>query len=173
MSPEHNVTLYTIVSYNACSILILADFLYIVTYNTHNAKHYQQSNYTVTRIDGKLHLPLWMALDQTIRVMDNNFNICDGHIRFFPSFLMEIFTISKFFYSIFFSKDGNFRRFEIFRLCSFSRMEILDICDEYIRFFPTFPMKIFSQLKVFQLYSALIYISTSLSCYAVTQKRLV
>ncbi len=50
-----------------------------------------------------------MAPDHTIRVMDNNFNICDGHIRFFPTFPTEIFAVSKFSDSIPYSKDGNYK----------------------------------------------------------------
>jgi hypothetical protein len=53
---------------------------------------------------------------------------------------------------------------------SFQGMEIVDICDEQIRFFLTFPMKLFGHFKVLRLYSVVIYISTSLSGYVVTKK---
>jgi hypothetical protein len=73
--------------------------------------------------------------DQTIRVKENNFDICDGHIWFFsdisdvnsrlfrsfpimfPVQRMEIPDFSEFSEYIFFSKDGNSRFFGIFRLC--------------------------------------------------------
>jgi hypothetical protein len=63
-----------------------------------------ENEYTVTRIDGTFHQPHRMAPDQTIRVMESNFDICDGHIRFFPAFPMEIFD-----------------HFEVFRFYSLSR----------------------------------------------------
>jgi hypothetical protein len=110
----------------------------------------------VTRIDGKLRQPHWVAPDQTIRVMGNKFGIVDGQIWFFPTFPMKIFdhieffrlyslikgwksptfrsfpiiftfqrmeipNVSKFSDYIHFSKDGNPRRFEVFRLYSLFR----------------------------------------------------
>ncbi len=36
--------------------------------------------YTVARTDEKLRQPRRVAPDQTVRVMENKFDICDGHI---------------------------------------------------------------------------------------------
>jgi hypothetical protein len=93
--------------------------------------------YTLTRIDGKFHQPHRMAPDQTIRVMESNFDICDGQIRFFPAFLMEIFDRFEVFrlYSLFKGwKSLTFRNFPI--IFPFQRMEILDISkfSDYIPF---------------------------------------
>ncbi len=125
------------------------------------------------------HQPHRMAPDQTIRVMESNFDICDGHIRFFPAFSMEFFTISKFsiiflfqrmeildiskfFDYIPFPKDGNPRHFKIFRLYSlFQKMEITEtskLFDEIL-----FSNEVNAQML-------LIYILTSLSGYALTRK---
>jgi hypothetical protein len=57
-----------------------------------------------------------MVPDQTIRVMENKFDICDGHIQFFPTFPMEIFDRFEVFRYIPFTQDGNPQRFEVFRL---------------------------------------------------------
>ncbi len=101
--------------------------------------------YTVVRIDGKLHQPHRMAPDQTIRVMEKKFDICDVHIWFFPTFPMEIFDRFEVFrlYSLFKGwkfpmfrsfpilfhckgwKSPTFRRFPIIFL--FQRMEIPDV----------------------------------------------
>ncbi len=59
--------------------------------------------------------------DQTIRVMGNNFNFCDGHIRFFQHFRCKFSTVSKFSEYILYSKDGNFRLFVIFQLYFLSK----------------------------------------------------
>ncbi len=66
-----------------------------------NAKEieYASCDYTVIRIDGKIHQPHRMAPDQTIRAMEEKFDIYEVHIWFFPTFLMEILD-----------------RFEVFRL---------------------------------------------------------
>jgi hypothetical protein len=112
---------------------------------------YSTSQHTVTRIDGNLHQPHRMEPDQTIRVMENNFDICDGNIRFFPAFPMEIFDRFEVFRLNSLSKgwkSSTFRNFPI--MFSFHRMEIPCICDGHIRFFPTFPMEIFDNFEVFR-----------------------
>jgi len=84
--------------------------------------------YTVTRIDGKFHQPHRMAPDQTIRVMESNFDICDGQIRFFPAFLMEIFDRFEVFRLYSLSKgwkSSTFRNFPI--IFPFQRMECFDL----------------------------------------------
>ena len=87
-----------------------------------------------------------MAPDQTIRVMGNKFDICDGYIQFFPTFpmeifrpvrsfpiilplhRMEIFEVSKFSDYIPFTQDGNFRPVRSFPIIfPLHRMEILDV----------------------------------------------
>jgi hypothetical protein len=78
-----------------------------------------------------------MAPDQTIRVMESNFDICDGQIRFFPAFLMEIFDRFEVFRLYSLSKgwkSSTFRNFPI--IFPFQRMEILDISkfSDYIPF---------------------------------------
>ncbi len=78
-----------------------------------------------------------MAPDQTIRVMESNFDICDGQIRFFSAFLMEIFDRFEVFRLYSLSKgwkSSTFRNFPI--IFPFQRMEILDISNfsDYIPF---------------------------------------
>jgi hypothetical protein len=74
--------------------------------------------YTVIRIDGRIHQAHRMAPDQTIRLMENKFDIYDGYIWCFPTFPMEIFDQFEVFRSYSFLKDGNPQRFEDFRLYS-------------------------------------------------------
>ena len=78
-----------------------------------------------------------MAPDQTIRVMESNFDICDGQLRFFLAFLMEIFDRFEDFRLYSLSKgwkSSTFRNFPI--IFPFQRMEILDISkfSDYIPF---------------------------------------
>jgi hypothetical protein len=73
---------------------------------------------TVTRIDGKFHQLHRMAPDQTIRVMESDFDICNGQIHFFRHYRWKFLTVSKFSDYIPFPKDVNPRHFEIFRLYS-------------------------------------------------------
>ena len=66
-----------------------------------------------------------MAPDQTIRVMESNFDICDGQLRFFLAFLMEIFDRFEDFRLYSLSKgwkSSTFRNFPI--IFPFQRMEI-------------------------------------------------
>ncbi len=103
-----------------------------------------RGNYTVTRIDGKLHQTDRMAPDQTIRAMRNNlaftmeifgffqrpcwhnFTIPKSSMRFpFPR--MKTPDISKFSAEIPFSKDGNSRLFRNFPMrFTFPTMETPD-----------------------------------------------
>ncbi len=77
---------------------------------------------TVIRIDGWLHQLHRMAPDQTIRMMEDKLNICDGHFLpfwiIFPFQRMEILDVSKFSDYISIAKDGNPRCLEDFRLYS-------------------------------------------------------
>jgi hypothetical protein len=91
------------------------------------------SYYTVTRIDGILHQPHRMAPDQTIRVMGNKFDICDGHFQFFPTFPMEIFD-----------------RFEVFRLYSLYTGWKSSTFRSFPIIFPLHRMEIFDRFEVFQ-----------------------
>ncbi len=84
--------------------------------------------YTVIRIDGRLHQPHRMAPDQTIRVMEDKFDICDGYIWFFPKFPMEIFYRFEDFRLDSLSKgwkSPTFRSFPI--IFPLQRMEILEV----------------------------------------------
>jgi hypothetical protein len=92
------------------------------------------SPHTVTRIDGILHQPHRMAPDQTIRVMGNKFDICDGHFQFFPTFPMEIFD-----------------RFEVFRLYSLYTGWKSSTFRSFPIIFPLHRMEIFDWFEVFQL----------------------
>ncbi len=92
--------------------------------------------YTVTRIDGILHQPHRMAPDQTIRVMGNKFDICDGYIQFFPTFPMEIFY-----------------RFEVFRLYSLYTGWKSSTFRSFPIIFPLHRMEIFDRIEVFRLSS--------------------
>jgi hypothetical protein len=81
--------------------------------------------YTVIRTDGRIHQAHRMAPDQTIRLMENKFDIYDGYIRCFPTFPMEIFDHLEVFrlYSLFKGWESQtFRRFPI--IFPFQRMEI-------------------------------------------------
>jgi hypothetical protein len=98
---------------------------------SHNGRYY-----TVIRIDGKLHQLHRMAPDQTIRVMGNKFDICDGHIRFFPTFPMEIFD-----------------RFEVFRFYSLYTGWKSSTFRSFPIIFPLHRMEIFDRFEVFRLYS--------------------
>jgi hypothetical protein len=93
-------------------------------------------SYTVTRIDGILHQPHRMAPDQTIRVMGDKFDICDGHIQFFPTFPMEIFD-----------------RFEVFRLNSLYTGWKSSTFRSFPIIFPLHRMEIFDRFEVFRLYT--------------------
>jgi hypothetical protein len=54
-----------------------------------------------------------MALDQAIRVMENNSEICNGHSFFFDISDKNFRPVQSFSYHITFSKDGNPRCFAI------------------------------------------------------------
>ncbi len=92
---------------------------------------------TLLQVDGKFYQPHRMAPDQTIRLVESNFDICDGHIRFFPAFPMEIFDQFEVFRLYFLSKGWKSSTFWNFPIIfPFQRMEILDISkfSDYIPF---------------------------------------
>ncbi len=107
------------------------------------------SNYTVIRIDGRLHQPHRMAPDQTIRVMEYKFDICDGHFLPFWSFpitfpfqRMEIPNVSMFSDYISIARDGNLRCFEDFRLYSLFQGWKFPMCRCFLIIFPLQRMEI-------------------------------
>jgi hypothetical protein len=112
-----------------------------------------------------------MAPDQTIRVMGNKFDICDGHIQFFPTFPMEIFDRFEVFQLICLYtgwKSSKFRSFPIIfplhRMEIFDRFEVFRLYSLYTGWksstfrsfpiiFPLHRMEIFDRFEVFRLYS--------------------
>jgi hypothetical protein len=88
--------------------------------------------------------------DQTIRVIENNFDICDGLIWFFPTFPVENFLPFQSFPIIFPFQKMVIPDFLKFSDCfPFQRMKILDICNGHNWFFKHFQWK----LSTIRLYS--------------------
>jgi hypothetical protein len=110
--------------------------------------------YTVTRIDGKLHQPHRVPRTKQVGWWKIILTFAMDIFGFFQHFRCKFSTVSKFSDYVSFSKDGHPRLFVIFRLCfllkgwkaptfrnfpivfPFQRMEIPNICDGHFRFFP-------------------------------------
>jgi hypothetical protein len=96
--------------------------------NERSSRVSKAAHCTVTRIDERLHQPHRMAPDQTIRGMEDKFDICNGHIWFFPIFPMDIsYRFGNFRLDSLFKgwKSPTFRSFPI--IFSLQRMEILEV----------------------------------------------
>jgi hypothetical protein len=119
--------------------------------------------YTVTRIDGKLHQPDWMAPDQTIRAMGKNLACTMEIFDFFQHPCRHNFTIPKSSMRFPFPRMETPNHFEIFRLdylfqgwklSTMSKFsdEIPFSKDGNSRPFRNFPMRLpFPRMEILQL----------------------